>query len=194
MGTESGPEKWNARYQEPDRQPSPCRVLLENDHLLPVTGKSLDLACGLGGNALLLAERGFDSVAWDLSPVGIDRLRAIARERGLPVRAEVHDLATGILPESGFHVIVVSRFLERPLFPVLFDALLPGGLLFYQTYTRERVGDKGPKGETFRLGTNELLDLCRPLRILLYREEGRVGDLARGCRDEALLVGMKSGE
>ncbi len=193
VGVASDLEKWNERYRQSKSEPVPCRVLLENQHLLPVRGKSLDVACGLGGNALLLAERGLESVAWDLSPVAIDRLRQWADERGLPVRAGVHDLTNGPLPESGFDVIVVSRFLERALLPMLIEALTPGGLLFYQTFTRVHVGDKGPSDPAWRLAENELLALFRGLHILVYREEGRVGDLGRGFRDEALLVGRKGG-
>ncbi len=191
MGTASDLEKWNTRYRKAETKPSPCCVLLENSHLLPSQGKALDLACGLGGNALLLAERGLESVAWDLSPVGIERLQQIAGDRRLKVRAEIHDLANGSLPESGFDVIVVSRFLERELFPVLIDSLTPGGLLYYQTFTRAHVGNKGPNDPSYRLGENELLSLCQGLRILVYREEGMTGNIAKGFRDEAMLVGIK---
>jgi 2-polyprenyl-3-methyl-5-hydroxy-6-metoxy-1,4-benzoquinol methylase len=48
-------------------------VLAENEHLLPPGGgRALDLACGLGGNAVFLARRGFEVDAVDISEVGIE--------------------------------------------------------------------------------------------------------------------------
>jgi len=40
----------------------------------------LDLACGLGANALRLAELGLKTEAWDLSPVAVERLNAEAAD------------------------------------------------------------------------------------------------------------------
>src|SRR3569623_483484 len=87
-------DRWDARYREAGLPGAPATVLLENAHLLPREGTALALACGLGANALLLAER-------------------------------------------------------------------------------------------------ELLSMFAPLRPLVYREEGRVGDLAQGFRNKALLVAIK---
>ncbi|HEB99563.1 MAG TPA: SAM-dependent methyltransferase, partial [Thiotrichales bacterium] len=65
--------KWDARYRESATAVA-TEVLVENRHLLPAVGEALDLACGLGGNALLLARHGLRTTAWDLSPVAIERL------------------------------------------------------------------------------------------------------------------------
>jgi tellurite methyltransferase len=42
------------------------------------------------------------------------------------------------LTENAFDVIVVSRFLDRTLSDAIIDALKPDGLLFYQTFTRDK--------------------------------------------------------
>ncbi len=52
-------EKWNRRYAEADGSGEPARVLTENIHLLTPGGKALDLACGRGANALIMAENGW---------------------------------------------------------------------------------------------------------------------------------------
>lgn len=170
---------------------SAARVLLDHLHLLPARGRALDLACGLGGNALVLASRGLDTSAWDISPVAIEHVRAAAQAMGLAVDAQVRDVMAAPPEPESFDVIVVSRFLERALAPRLMDALRPRGLLFYQTFTRERVSERGPRTEAFRLGDNELLALFAPLQLVSYREEGRIGDLQLGFRDEAMLVAQK---
>ncbi len=180
--------KWDRRYRGAEDFGSPAEVLVANQHLLPAAGKALDLACGLGASALLLARLGLETTAWDLSPVAIGRLAATAKAEGLPLQASVRDVERTPFPAAAFDVIVVRRFLERRLCPAIAEALRPGGLLFYQTFTRERVGDAGPSNPDYRLGRNELLRLFPGLELVVYREEGRLGHTARGFRDEAMLV------
>ena len=184
-------ERWDNRYRDMGLPGAPATVLLENAHLLPRHGTALDLACGLGANALLLAEQGLTTHAWDISPVAIDKLRHIADERGLPVIGEVKDALREAIPPMRFDVVVVAHYLERALTRPLIDALKPGGLLFYQTFTATAVNNEGPERPEWRLADGELLTMFTPLRALVYREEGRIGDLERGFRNKALLVAVK---
>nr|WP_296750721.1 class I SAM-dependent methyltransferase [Thioalkalivibrio sp.] len=185
-------QKWNARYQDADPAASrPCEVLKTFAYLLPPAGRALDLACGLGGNARLLAARGLETYAWDRSPVAIDRLQAHAAAQDLPMRARVRDVEAEPPEPDAFDVIVVAYFLERDLAPALELALRPGGLLFYQTWTRESVDDRGPGNPLFRLAPNELLQLFPRLRVVSYREEGLFGDSAQGLRNEAWLIAAR---
>lgn len=183
--------KWDQRHAQQTVPPAAARVLEENRHLLPDAGVALDLACGLGGNALLLAECGLHAAAWDLSPVAVGKLRRRAAERGLVIDTAVRDVIAEPPPPAGFDVIVVSWFLDRSLTPALIEALRPGGLLFYQTFTVAKVEAIGPDNPDFLLSEGELLALFRPLRTRVYREEGRVGDITRGFRNAALLVAEK---
>lgn len=189
-------EKWNVRYRHKMATPGfvaePVLVLQEFAHLLPASGEALELACGLGANSLMLAQMGLDTSAWDISDVAVEHLRAEARRRGLMLHAEARDLLASPPPPGRFDVVVVSRYLERPLMPAILRALRPGGLLYYQTFVAERVSERGPPDGPYRLSPNELLELCRGLRILAYREEGRVGDPSGGLRDEAYLVGQRA--
>ena len=185
-------KKWNRRHRQVEGLGSPARVLTENLHLLPARGDALDLACGRGVNALLLAEAGLAVQAWDISRVAIDRLMEEAGARGLAIRASVRDVTRRPPEPASFDVILVSHFLDRGIAPALIDALRPGGLLFYQTFTRDAVSDSGPSSPGMRLGENELLALFRPLRLRVYREEGRLGDTGRGWRDRAMLVAEKA--
>ncbi len=181
--------KWDDRYRKAGL-PEAARVLAENSHLLPASGEALDLACGLGGNALLLAQAGLRTQAWDVSPVAIARLNASAA--GLPLSAVVRDVLAAPPAPSSFDVIVVSRFLARGLCPALLAALRPAGLLFYQTFSRDKVAPGGPSNPDFLLVENELLQLFTGLRLRVYREEGCIGDTQSGLRNEALLVAQKT--
>lgn len=188
MGTDA--EKWDSRYRDATQAP-PARVLTENAHLLPAGGAALDLACGLGANALWLAQRGLETDAWDSSSVAIERVRARAEALGVCVHAEVRDVVKCPPPPHCFDVIVVVRFLDRSLTPHLIEALRPGGVLYYQTFTRTHVSDIGPSNPEYRLRDNELVSMFSALHLLVYREEGRFGQLDCGFRDQAMLVAAR---
>lgn len=186
------PERdWNARYSAADASPAAAQVLRDYRHLLPNSGRALDLACGLGGNALFLAEHSLQAHAWDASAVAIAKLKAHAAARNLTVHTEVRDVVAQPPEPGGFDVIVVSRFLDRGLAPALIAALRPNGLLFYQTFTRIKVDDSPLRNPAHLLDDNELLSLFAPLRVRAYREENRLGDIQQGLRNAALLVAEK---
>ena len=173
-------EKWNRIYEDAgEKTPTAAAVLLENQHLLPAEGSALDLACGLGGNALLLAECGLKTEAWDISETAISKLQTLAGERNLPVAVKVRDVNSAPPAANSFDVIVVSHFLERNLMPILAAALRRNGLLYYQTFIRDKVNDKGPKNPEYLLASNELLGFFSDMEVLVYREEGLVGNTAK---------------
>lgn len=185
-------EKWNLRHTDLTHQPKAAEVLAHNLHLLPEHGHALDLACGLGGNALLLAESGLEVSAWDLSDVAISRLQMLVDDKNLVnLKPEVRDLSLNPLPADTFDIIVVSYFLEHNLIPSLIAALKPGGLIYYQTFTRIAVTENGPSNPEYRLADNELLKLFGTLGIRVYREENLLGDISIGSRDIAMLVAEK---
>lgn len=191
MDREAMQQKWDARYRDASDDTSPIEVLRDYDYLLPGTGQALDLACGLGGNALYLADRGMTVDAWDISPVAVARLQA--RAAGSSIEASVRDVTVDP-PEPGrYDVICVGHFLERDLCPALGAALRLGGLLFYQTWTSERTDDSGPGDGPYRLQVNELLHLFPDLVVRAYREEGTLGDPERGFRNRAQLVAQRAG-
>ncbi|OBS08266.1 class I SAM-dependent methyltransferase [Acidihalobacter prosperus] len=186
---------WEAHYAGRDPLAAePARVLLDHAHLLPADGYALDLACGLGANALFLARHGLRTAAWDASPTAIAALARAADSAGLSLDAEVRDVIALPPPVAAFDVIVVSRFLARALSPVLAAALKPNGLLFYQTFGPPSVDPgRGPRCADFRLAQGELPRLFPALELRAYREEGAFGDTKRGLRDEAYAVFSRPG-
>lgn len=187
-------ERWEQYYQslEADSLPKPAAVLTENSHLLPEHGTALDLACGRGGNALYLAAHGLETSAWDYADAAIDRLRNTAADCHLQIECIVRDVCRQPPEPDTFNVIVVSHFLDRSLAPHIMQALRPGGLLFYQTFIRDKLGTSGPTNPDFLLAPNELLQLFAGMHLCFYREDGRVGNLDQGLRDEARFIGQKT--
>lgn len=122
----------------------------------------LDLACGRGRHARYLAGRGMEVVAVDRDP-----------HLDLPeVRIEVLqlDLETGELgplASRRFGGIVVTNYLHRPLFPWLREALLPGGVVIYETFM------SGLRNPDFMLESGELTRAFpSPFEILAWEEDG----------------------
>lgn len=182
---------WNRRHAEAESPGRVAAVLEQNLHLVTPGCQALDLACGRGANALHMAAAGVRVNAWDLSPVAISRLDQAAAEAGVTVETAVRDVIARPPEPDCFDLILVTFFLERTLAPAIAAALTPGGLLFYQTYSRAAVSDEGPSSANFRLGDNELLELFPTLKVRVYREERLLGDTRRGWRDMAMLVAEK---
>jgi len=186
-------QHWDRHYQtEIEDYPLPALVLQQNQHLLPKRGEALDLASGLGANALLLATHGLQTQAWDISHTALAKLSAEAGRRQLVLVTQQRDVSAAPPVADSFDVIVVSQFLDRALCPYIISALKPGGLLFYQTFCQIRVNNEGPQNPEFLLKDNELLNLFSSLTPRVYREESLLGDTARGWRNRAMLVAEKA--
>lgn len=162
--------------------PEPSPLLLAWRHALCEAaaaspgGPVLDVACGRGRNALAVAAWGPPVLGLDRSAEALADLRDRARRARLPVTGVRCDLEAGLempVAPASCAVILVFRFLFRPLAPALAEALAPGGLLLYETFTRDqRRLAGGPRSESFLLREGELPGLFPGLDVLA-RDEGR---------------------
>ena len=104
-------------------------------------GPALDVACGLGRHAMMLAGMGFTVDALDVSDIALESLDAQARRRGRAIHTKRVDFRTDDWrPERSYQVVVDTYFLERPLLGRLVEALTPGGLLFVETFMQGQPG------------------------------------------------------
>jgi len=176
--------KWNARYAYANKDlPPPCSLLLESGTLLPVSGNALDLACGRGGDAFHLAKAGLSVTAWDSSQTAIDwiiehQARYAAQ---LNLTAQVRNVVDEPPEALSFDVIVVSRFLHRPMSTAISNALRPNGVLIYQTFTA------GLSNPDYLLKSGELPLLFSSLEKLVFRETA----VNTAGFSEAMFVGRK---
>jgi len=153
---------------------APDPLLIEHQHLLP-EGDALDVACGLGHNALWLASRGRRVVAVDGSSVGL-REAAAAPRAALPVAWLCADLDCWIPPRHSFDLVVVVRYLNRPLIPHLLAALRPGGVIFYRTFNVNRASEDDRFPSDYLLQRGELRRLLADTRILAGNDAADVAD------------------
>ena len=183
-------DRWNKRYQASalNAPPAPCALLSSCGHLIPGRGRALDLACGLGGNAFFLAEKGLQVDACDISAEALIRIEDWAGEQSQSIQTIKRDIEQAGLPQGQWDIIVVSRYLFRPLMPALAAALKPKGLLFYQTFSAEKRGNSG-----LLLQDNELLAAFGDLKIRYYREECPLPNAAADAASEVFLVAQKPG-
>jgi rhodanese-related sulfurtransferase len=154
----------------------PSSWLLENADLLPRGGRILDVACGRGRHALLLASAGFDVHAVDRDADAIAFVRDTAGRLRLTLNAEVVDLETDPPPDlgsAGYDAVLVFNYLHRPLLPSLRAATRPGGRIFYETFTTQQAERGHPRNPAFLLKDNELEALLAPFTVV----RSRAGDI-----------------
>jgi 2-polyprenyl-3-methyl-5-hydroxy-6-metoxy-1,4-benzoquinol methylase len=190
---EDARRRWNQIYSRAnDDVPVACRALRDYAYLLPSSGRALDVACGRGGNALLLAEYGLQTTAMDISAQALALVQQHARDKGLTIETIEGDTADFASVDDQYDVIVVSNYLDRDFCRRIDSLLAPGGMLFYQTFVKDKADPAcGPSRPEFLLDAGELLQLFQSLRALLHVDLGTVGDVSQGLRNQAMLVALK---
>jgi tellurite methyltransferase len=180
--------EWDARYRAVAAEPpaEPAAFVRELLPLLPL-GPALDLACGTGRHTLLLAARQQLVTAVDSSPVALEILERCAQAAHCAVtrieRSEQitnrrqgillwpADLEEVSLPSQVFSLVVCVNYLQRSLFPQIERALVPGGVLLFETYTVAQLAfEGGPRNPNYLLESGELRTAFPALRGLFYRE------------------------
>jgi len=182
---------WNEKYRQGDPLGrKPASFLVENRRLLPSGGKALDVAMGTGRNALYLASLGFEVIGIDISPVAVERCRQEAERRGLKVTPILADLQSYQLPKEKYGLIINFYYRDRSLSPRLVEALKPGGVLVFETFTIDQLAfGWGPSNQDWLLRPGELGTMFPSLETLLYREGAF--DSERGKKAIASLIARK---
>ena len=175
--TEKDRKKWDARYLKGLGGMKPSLILVKYCHLSPV-GKALDIACGNGRNSLFLAEKGFTVDAVDISKVATSQLAG----KHPNINVICTDLDTWNVQPNQYELIINIRFLDRRLFPMIYEGLKPGGLLLFESFL-------DGKKERYRLQQNELLRAFQSFQIVYYEE--RKAEQTQKFEQIATLVATK---
>ncbi len=153
-------------------------------------GKALDLACGLGGNSLFLADRGYEVEAIDISETAIEFVQELAEKKRLKINASVMDLTElENLPfqKGTFDFVVIAYYLDRSLFPYVKGVIKEGGHFFMETYYDSQKLERGRVSKQFRLRPNELLKEFRGWKVLFYEENEQDGRQIIFCEKPGLI-------
>lgn len=161
-------ERWDRKYAagNPHASFTPDPLLVSHAHLLDGRGSALDVACGVGQNAIWLARQGYDVLAVDASLAGMRYGREAAAATGLRVQFVAADLDEFVLPRAMFALIVVFRFLDRALLPRLKAALTPGGLIIYQTFNVNRLRAAPQMARRYLLEPGELTQMFADFDVI----------------------------
>ena len=146
----------------------------------------LDLACGRGRHARLLAERGCDVVAVDRDEAALHALGAVGGVR--VCRLDLESGADWPWAPASFDAVVVTNYLYRPRFDRMCDLIRSGGVLIYETFMlgNERFGK--PANPDFLLQPNELLERTQSAFTTIAFEQGEIGTPTRAMRQRLCAV------
>jgi SAM-dependent methyltransferase len=181
--------EWDAKHRAAalNGPAEPASIVRELLPLLP-HGPALDLACGTGRHALLLAARHQPVTAVDGSSTALEILAKRAKAEhlalelvtGPEIRPETRhrhirivraNLESAVLQETSFAVILCVHYLQRSLHAQIERALLPEGMLVFETYTRAQLEFAGgPRNSAHLLESRELRTAFPSLELLFYRE------------------------
>ena len=158
--------RWEERYSRLGRKRHlPDSLLLEHWSELPGP-RVLDVACGEGRNSLFLAECGLRVCGIDRSPTALRKARQWAQESSLDCEFLLWDLDSLSLPDHGYDSIVVTRYWQPELCAVLQAALRPGGVLLYETYTKQYLNYRADCNPAHLLEPGELRSYFADMEIL----------------------------
>jgi len=126
---------------------------------------------GRGRHTLALARAGWQTFGVDISAGAVRNGASAAAAEGFVVLGWCADLTAHPLPRAGFDLIVVTRFLQRDLFPSIREAVVPGGSIVYETFTTaQRALGTGPRSADHLLEPGELRRLFEGFDVRFYEE------------------------
>ena len=122
-------------------------------------GPVLDLACGAGRNGLQLIENNIPVIFADISAEALLQVeRSLAEEpyrKNEPLatlwQVDFEQSFSNPLDGRMFGAIVAYHYLHRPLFESIKQAVYPGGMVIYETFTVDQPQYGRPKNPDFLL-------------------------------------------
>jgi tellurite methyltransferase len=141
---------------------------------------AFDVAMGRGRHALLLARAGYRTFGVDIRFDAVRDASTMAAAAGLGVAGWCADLTQHPLPDARFDLVVVTRYLQRDLFPALRATVKPGGVVLYETFTiAQRALGVGPTSPDHLLEPGELRSQFEGFELLFDEEVVAPEALAR---------------
>jgi SAM-dependent methyltransferase len=186
---------WDRRWQERTvhghghGEPSSV-VASVLEGIVPAT--ALDLGCGLGRNAIWLAEQGWDVTAVDFSGEALHQAREQAEQRGVDVGWVQADLRR-YEPDRTFDLVLVAyvhvrRGERRDVLRRASRAVASGGLLVVVGHDLANIGTgaPGPTAPEVLYGPDDVVGDISGLAIVRAEQVRRPVDLEDGGRVEAV--------
>ena len=173
--------------------------LVDNSSLfdnLQIGNGVLDLACGKGRNGLFLVSRNVPVLFADNNEAHLQSIvpaveLAVSRAKKsacwlVDFEAEVSEGKNPLIGKS-FDAVIVFNYLHRPLFPFIREAIRPGGLIVYETFTVDQKRYGRPSNPDFLLEQDELVQAFSGWELIRSFE----GEVSSPERAIARLIARK---
>ena len=145
----------------------------------------LDLACGSGRHARLLAGR-------NLAILAVDRnSEALSTLAGVPgIETACLDLEGDDWPLAGQHFagIIVTNYLWRPRLPDVLAMLAPGGVLIYETFMLGNAAYGKPSNPDFLLAPGELREIAAAAGLYEIAFAEGYAETPKPCMRQAIVA------
>jgi ubiquinone/menaquinone biosynthesis C-methylase UbiE len=182
-----GTPPWDISYPQPAFQ-----ALMQSGEIKP--GRVLDIGCGRGENAILLAMNGCEVTGIDLAKEAISDAKAKAKERHVKVNFTVGNVLQmdRLFKESEFDIVIDSGLFhvmadeERLLFvQQLYRVLKEGGKYFMLCFSDKEPGEyELPR----RLSKAEIKNTFSPLFNIIYIKDVTFDTLLNPSSRKAYLL------
>ena len=167
--SDSDRDRWDSKYRD---RAAPTAVA-PDDWLVEAVGvinregstsprRAVDVACGLGHNAIWLAQQGWQVDGIDVSREGLRLARTTAHAHDCDIKWIAADLDDWEPERDAYDLVLVFRFLDRISVPrVLSSGLRAGGWLVYETFSIAQLQrpDSHIQNPAFTLAAGELNQL-----------------------------------
>jgi tellurite methyltransferase len=150
----------------------------------------LDLASGNGRNGLFLVEHHIPVTFADNNESALREIEKRTAEHDSLIKIWQVDLEIpGSQPLAGkiYDSILVFNYLHRPLMQSIREAIKPGGLIMYETFTTEQARYGKPSNPDFLLAAGELRQYFHDWEILHHWE----GENSNPRQAKASLIARK---
>lgn len=147
----------------------PATLIMHAKRYLTSTSKILDLACGNGRNGCYLANLGHLITYLDKNELALNDIKRKVGH-GDYIQTDLETTPPYRLKQSEYDAVIVIRYLHRELMPTIIEAIKPGGLIIYETFTHRQAAIGRPKNPNFLLNDGELTTTFKKFEPLYYFE------------------------
>ena len=192
---------WNEAYKgtppwDIGHPQSVFEALIKDGEIMP--GRALDIGCGRGDNAIMLAINGCDVTGIDIVEDAITDAKAKAIKHHVKVNFVVRDVLQidRLFMEAEFDFVIDSGLFnamtdeERPVFTQQVRRVLkPGGRYFMLCFSDKEPGDYGPR----RISKPEIESTFTPLFNIIYIKDSALdSEIGLSSIKAYLLLAIRS--